>query len=176
MADDVTRLQALAIAAMQKLDPEKPGWDQEMQRIVARSHTAAYMVGIHQNTGVLPKGLSRAERADLTRAVNEQLGYLAKFSGARGGLSKAQISARAALYAGPLKATTTQARYGGWDIPRELIPASGSTRCLGHCLCEIDIEDNGDGTGTLTRTLNDGKPCPDCESLAGEHEIRRKDG
>lgn len=85
------------------------------------------------------------------------------------------LRARAALYAGPLKTTQAQGTWDDWDIPPELLP--GNQECMGNCLCTIFVSDNGDGTGTLTRTMGGTEKghCDECPPLEGEHTVNRRD-
>lgn len=170
------RLAALTLAAIERL-PGTPGsapWFAAFERTLARAHQAAFMTGIAERFGVAPRGLSRAERADVTRAVQAQLAYLAGFRQAAGTLSEAQILARAKLYAAaPVRQSYYAARWGAWDIPDELLP--GNQTCQANCKCEITIRDHGDGTGTLTRTMGaEARHCTTCPPLAGDHDVQRK--
>lgn len=177
MADplDLARLMQEAIAAA--LD--SPNWPAEMARIIARGHTAAWLTGMSERLGVPPdspllsqKRLSRAERAEIARAVDAQLKYLAQFVKDAPNLSDAQIAARAAMYAGATRKTYYETRYGAWDIPGELMP--GNQACLANCRCTIEVTDNGDGTGILTRTMHAEHHCTACPPLAGDHPVKRR--
>src|SRR5215216_7040995 len=83
-------------------------WEAAMRQALIRSHTAAYIAGAAERLKVKPNSplisqqrLSRAERAEISAAVEKQLSYLKGFMGDLGTMSPAQIAARAALYAGP---------------------------------------------------------------------------
>ena len=120
------------------------------------------------------KGLSRAERAEIKAAVQAQLPYLAKFAGVFAELSPAQIAQRLTLYAASVRPFYFVSRWGGWVIPPSLLP--GNQTCLGHCRCHVSVSDNGDGTGVLTRVLGEtDRHCKPCESLAGDHDIVRRE-
>src|SRR5512138_1213724 len=127
----------------------KPG--AEMRRAIATAHSAATYAAIKERTGVMPKGLSRAERNDLKARVAEQIKYYDRFAEQAGDMSEAAVASRAGMYAGAIKQTFYGARWGGWDIPDNLMP--GNQTCLSNCLCHISITDNGDGTGVLTREM-----------------------
>lgn len=174
MPDTLTKLTALAQAAIGALPipAGSPKWVAAFEAALARAHTAAAMVAIAERTGVPPKGLSRAERSDIKAQVAEQLRYLKGFITALPGMSEAQIAARAKLYAGALKPTYYATRWGAWDIPDGLLP--GRQSCVGNCKCEISVADNGDGTGTLTRTAHAEHHCTECPPLAGDHPVRRR--
>lgn len=157
MPTDITKLQALAAesagAATQRLtagDVTPTVWLREMERIIARAHTAATIAGIADRTGqransglITPRNLSRAERRELDAAVKAQRPYLAKFaSDVRGGtLSEAQIQARSDLYAGPVRATYSKARWADVNLPAH--PADGNTPCLAFCKCSWVLRDDG---------------------------------
>jgi hypothetical protein len=144
-----------------------------MRRAIATAHTAAYYAALKERTGVLPKGLSRAERAELKAAIEGQLRYLDKFSEDARGMSEQAILARAQKYVGAIRTTFLETRWGAWDIPPDLMP--GRQACQTACGCDISIQDNGDGTGTLTRTMGGKeKHCVDCPPLAGDHPVKRR--
>lgn len=128
-----------------------------MRAILARAHQAAAMAGIAERTGVAPRGLSRAERADVKRAVDEQLRYLRRFAGERGGMSEAAQAARSQLYAGAIKATYGAARHPGLPF----YPTQGS-ECLTNCKCEWKQE----GDGVYLWTLHADEHCATCTSRA----------
>lgn len=156
-----------------------PNWPAAMERIIARAHTAAWLAGAAERLGVMPDSallsrarLSHAERAEIARAVEGQLRYLAIFVRERGQLSDAQIAARALMYAGATRQTYYGARWGDWDIPAHLMP--GNQSCVANCKCEITIRDHGDGNGTLTRTMHTEHHCTECPPLAGDHAVTRR--
>lgn len=172
MPDALAKLIALTRASL-----PKPGatFERGMTQLLTRAHTAAYYAATAQRLGVSVdtlKGLSRAERADVKRAVAEQVDYLRGFVAAMPGLSEAQIAARAAMYAGSVKATYYAARWGDWEIPPELMP--GNQTCKTNCKCDISVKDNGDGSGTLTRTAHAEAHCTECPPLAGDHQVKRR--
>src|SRR4029077_10274014 len=118
------------------------------------------------------KGLSKAERVDITAAVTAQLPFLSGFVQAWATLSDAQKAARAQLYAGSVLATFNAARWGGWQLTDDMIP--GRQRCGGNCGCEVSVVDNGDGTGVLTRRLGSVEhSCTECPPLAGDYDVQR---
>jgi len=88
-------------------------------------------------------------------------------------MSDGAVQARSDMYPGAVKSTYYGARYGEWDIPDDLMP--GNQVCLTRCLCSIEVKDNGDGTGTLTRRMGGTEAhCDECPPLAGDHEVERK--
>ena len=177
MPDPLTKLHALAAASIDGL-PGKPGsatWAKAFERTLATAHTAAFYAAtaerLNVSVGTL-KGLSRAERADVKRAVSEQVTYLRKFVTAAPDMSEAAVKARAAMYAGSVKATYYAARWGDWEIPQNLMPTMQT--CKTNCKCEISVKDNGDGTGVLTRTAHAEQHCSECPPLAGDHPVKRR--
>lgn len=156
-------------------------WERAMERAITTAHTAAYITATTQRLGTSADAalisrhrLSHAERRDITQAVAAQIAYLRPFADAvrAGTLSPAAIAARAKLYGGSIAPFYYAQRWGGWVIPERLLP--GNQRCLTNCRCSVRVEDGGDGTGTLVRTLGATEEhCPDCAGLAGEHAVRR---
>jgi hypothetical protein len=178
MADTPLNLHALALDAIQQLDFTKPGWQRAMESIITRAHMAAALAAIADRTGQrvdsgLFKGLSRADRADIKALVTAQLNYLKGFVAAAPGLSEAQIAARAALYAGTVRKSYYEMRWGAWDIPPELIP--GNQTCMANCKCKISVSDNNDGTGELTREMGGTEyHCDECPALVGSYPVKRR--
>lgn len=160
-----------------------PRWEAEMRRILTTSHTATYLAATAERLNLSPDSnlfqrnrLTRAEKADIQRAVNRQLEYLRGFVKAikEDNLSDAQIRARANLYGPSVKAFYYQQRWGDWVIPDNLLP--GNQQCLSNCLCRGYISaDNGDGTGIWTREMGGTEQhCTECPGLAGDHPVKRK--
>lgn len=180
MPTDPLKLAALAAVAIADIDPESPTWQRDMGRVIARAHMAAWLAGTAERLGVpldspllSEKRLSKAERAEIKGVVERQLEYLRGFAAAKDGLSNAQVAARAQLYAGAVRGTYLEVRWGDWDIPSALIP--GNQVCGGNCRCDGHVEDNGDGTGLWVRKLGASRhSCEECPPLAGEHLIERR--
>lgn len=173
------RLAALVAAQIAAIAPTGARWDAAMRKAITQAQVAAYIAGAAERLGVKPdsallnpRNLSRAERADITQAVDAQLKYLAGFD--RTGMSEAQIRARMQLYAGAERTLYYAARWGDWEIPQELLP--GAQQCGGRCKCDGAITDNGDGTGLWTRTMHgdEGVHCTECPPLAGDHSVKRR--
>ena len=173
--DNLQSILSQAIAAA----PLGNGFAKAMEAALVKGHTAAVLAAAAERAGVRPdsglfKGLSKAERADIKKAVAEQLQYLKGFLAAKGDMSEAAIRARAQLYSGSIKPTYYAARWGEWEIPDSLLP--GRQQCVGNCLCRIsEVKDNGNGTGTLTRTMGGTEQhCTECPPLEGDHEVKRR--
>src|SRR5512138_1479255 len=115
----------------------KPG--AEMRRAIATAHSAATYAAIKERTGIMPKGLSRAERNDLKARVQEQIKYYDRFAEQAGDMSEAAVAARAGMYAGSIRGTFYGARYPGLGQ----YPGDGNTKCLTNCLCSLDERDDG---------------------------------
>lgn len=181
---DPLKLAALMSEAISAIpNPGSATWQREMERVIARGHTAAYIAGTAERLGVRPdsdlisyKRLSRAERAELKKAVDVQLQYFAGFVKDLPQMSEAQIAARAQLYSGATQELYHRTRWGDWNVPDTLMP--GRQACQASCRCSISIQDNGDGTGVLTRVLGgaDVAHCQECPSIAGDHPVRRRGG
>ena len=179
MPTDPLRLVALATIAIAAIDPDSPTWQRDMERVIARAHTAAWLAGTAERLGVpldsallSEKRLSKAERAEIKGIVEKQLDYLKGFAEAREGMSDAAIAARSAMYGGAARQTFLETRWGGWDIPPELYP--GAQQCMTNCRCSAHVVDNGDGTGVWVRELGSERSCEECPPLAGEHPIERR--
>ncbi len=132
-----------------------PGKD--MRKAIATAHSAATYAAIKERTGIMPKGLSRAERNDLKARVAEQLKYYDKFAAQAGDMSDAAVAARAGMYAGAVRATYYGARYPGLSQ----YPGDGNTKCLTNCLCSLDERDDG-----IHWILDGGEHCEDCQVMA----------
>lgn len=137
---------------------QKPG--ATMRRAIATAHTAAYYAGIKERTGVLPKGLSRAERAELKQAVAEQLKYYDRFAEQAGEMSEGAVGVRAGMYAKAIRTTYSVGRYPGLPFH----PGEGS-ECLTNCRCSW--QDNGDGS--YNWVLDAKESCPTCEGRASDN-------
>lgn len=129
----------------------------DMRRTLATAHTAAYMLGVAERTGVAPKGLSRAERADVKAIISGQQKYLDTFKDDAGDMSDAAIDARADMYGGAVRSTYYSARHPGLSQ----YPGDGGTQCLTHCLCSLEERDDG-----IYWVLGGGEHCDDCQAMA----------
>lgn len=151
-------------------------FEKAMTALITRGTTATYMAATAERLGVSVdtlKGFSRTERNEIRAMIQQQLSYLPGFVQALPTLSPAQINARALQYATGIKTPYYQARWGGWIIPERVLP--GRQKCQGNCNCSISISDNGDGTGVLTRSLNEAAHnCDECPPLEGEYGVRRR--
>lgn len=143
-------------------------WERRMLDTIARGHAAAAIAGTAGRLGVSAgskllneRNLSRAERDEIKRAVAGQLPYLRKFAVELGGLSDAQIAARAGLYAGATRATYYAGRWLGKGLPA--YPADGGTACLVQCKCSW-VERGG----MMYWDLGSAEHCPDCLSRAAQ--------
>ena len=132
-----------------------PGRD--MRKAIATAHSAATYAAIKERTGVMPKGLSRAERNDLKARVAEQLKYYDKFAAQAGDMSDAAIAARAGMYAGAVRGTYYGARYPGLGQ----YPGDGGTQCLTNCKCGIFEKEDG-----LYWEMSAAENCDDCIAMA----------
>lgn len=162
---DISKLQSIItesvgeIAMRYATNPAR--FVREMEAVITRAHTAATIGGIGDRTGVLPRGLSRAERKDLQAAIAAQRPYLRRFAEDMrdGGLTPEAIRRRAELYAGPVRATYSKTRFPG--LPAH--PADGSTECLAWCKCSWLERD-----GKFYWQLGTAEHCPTCESRANQ--------
>lgn len=156
--DNLQEIVKTAIAAL----PLDQAFPQAMTAILIKAQTAAVIAASAERAGVkvspgLFKGLSKAERADVKAAVKGQLEYLNTFMSDRDSLSDAAIRARAAMYAGSVRATFGKARYPGLAQ----YPGDGQTRCLSNCGCFLTEQDNG-----IHWNLSSGENCDDCQAMA----------
>lgn len=151
MASDPLKLAKLMSASIAALpDPGSPAWQREMERIIARGHTAAWIAGQAERLGVKPDSplisqarLSRAERAEIRGVVDAQLRYFKGFQADIAGMSEAQIKARALLYVGATQETYSKTRWA--DLPLPFHPTEGS-ECITRCRCSWEVQKlEGDG-------------------------------
>ena len=153
--------------------PLDAGFGKAMEAALVKGHTAAYLAAAAERAGVkvdsgLFKGLSKAERADIKAAVKEQLDYLKGFIAAKEDMSEAAIKARAAIYAGSVRATYGRSRYPGLLQ----YPGDGNTKCLTNCLCSLDERDDG-----IHWVLAAAENCEDCQAMAagGPYRVHDQD-
>lgn len=121
-------------------------WKNGMRQRLIDGHTAALLAGTADRLGVQVGGatlntrnLSRAERADIARAVAAQQPYLDRFAASLDTLSDRQIAARAASYADSV--TSTYWRAAAPNLP--FFPGDGQTACLTHCKCRWEQHSDG---------------------------------
>lgn len=116
-------------------------WQNEMERLLTRYHTAAYMAG--QNSAIL----AAEDLANIGRIVATQLAYLDNFATviADSDTFQAGWNARAIMYALGIK----EPYWAGKTriLPLPALPTQGTT-CLTRCACLWDIspidEEKGD--------------------------------
>ena len=149
------RLQSILLDAIEQA-PLDAGFKAAMEAALIKGHTAAYLAAVAERAGVgvdsgLFKGLSKAERQDIRAAVAAQLDYLAGFDPSE--MSEPAARARAAMYAGSIRATFEKARSPGLPF----YPGEG-TECLTNCRCSW--QDNGDDT--YTWVLDAKESCATC--------------
>lgn len=142
-------------------------WRREMEKAIRLSQTASYIAATAERLGTTPraiKGLSRAERKELDARIAVQLKYLDGFVAdlKAGKLSPAQAQARAALYAGPTRATYYATRYP--SLP--FYPCEG-TECKSNCKCSWRQE----GEQYYWR-MGAAEHCPTCQSRAAGSPYR----
>lgn len=129
-------------------------FERAMQQALAKAHTAAFIRGTAERTGVLPKGLSRAERGDIKAKLASEFEFLKGFIAKLPDMSDAQVAQRAALYAGAPRATYFQA-FTGNALP--VYPGS-CPQCFGRCRCSIERR----GDSYYWNATNDKATCKGC--------------
>lgn len=172
---DILKLGALAATAIVDALPD---WD-AAERLIRRGHRAAYLAGLAERLSVpldsallSEKRLSKIERKEVDKLIDAELKYWKAFDAEKDDLSEGRTNARAAMYGRATRKTYYGSRWGEWEIPDNLMP--GNQACLSNCLCKIDVTDNGDGTGVLTRTMGGERHCKECPPLAGDHPVNRR--
>ena len=135
-----------------------PGRD--MRKAIATAHSAATYAAIAERTGIMPKGLSRAERNDLKARVAEQLKYYDRFAAQAGDMSDAAVAARAGMYANAIRTTYAAERNPGLPF----YPGQG-TDCLTNCHCSWQ----DDGDGSFTWVLDAKESCTTCLDRASNN-------
>lgn len=149
-------------------------WARVMEERLTDAHRAAYLLGADTRT------LSPQARAFLAKTIVGQVRYLHGFTQDLRSehMTPALMKARAALYAGPLKATYSRAKWWAWDLP--FVPTEGS-ECIVNCTCSIAVTDSGDGTGLMAWTLSShphAESCPTCIQRAADSPftVKRREG
>jgi len=137
-------------------------WRNQFERALIEYHAAAYFAG--QGTNVLT---ARGD-AELGRLLATQLDYLAGFAADVEKLTPAQAAARAALYAGPLRATHSRGQLALWDLPYH--PGEG-TPCRGNCHCRwrMVVDDLEELNGRAYWTLGTAEHCEGCKARAARN-------
>lgn len=135
-------------------------FERAMQQALAKAHTAAFVRGTADRTGVLPKGLSRAERADIKAKLASEFEFLKGFMQALPDLSDAEIANRAALYAGAPRATFYQA-FTGNALP---VYPGNCPQCFGRCRCSIERQ----GDSYYWNAANDSNTCDGCRQRGAD--------
>lgn len=131
-------------------------YERAMQQALAKAHTAAFLRGIGDRTGVVPRGLSRAEREDIKAKLSSEFGFLKKFMAKLPNLSDAQVAQNAALYAGAPRASYYQA-FTGNALP---VYPGNCPQCFGRCRCSIDRQ----GDSYYWNATNDKATCDGCRT------------
>ena len=141
-------------------------WQRQFERAIIEHHAAAYFAGQGTNT------LTAKGDAELGLLLQTQLDYLAGFAEAVDALTPAQAAARAALYAGPLRATYSRGQLALWDLPYH--PGEG-TPCRGNCQCRWDIvvEDLEELNAHATWVLGAAEHCDGCAARAARRYVIR---
>jgi hypothetical protein len=112
-------------------------WQREMERLLARYHEAAFMLGLESSE------LDDDAMAIIIKDIEFQLGYLDAFAATIAGASAWQPSwnSRAALYAQSIKKPYWEGETKKIGLPPlEHYPGDGSTECLGNCRCWLQID------------------------------------
>lgn len=154
---DINALTARLVAGT--ISPSE--WHNALATLLGEWHTAAYLLGRDV------QDLSPAARDYLLRTLGDQVDHMNGFTDdvEAGRLSDAQIKARAALYAGPLKATWSRAKW--WDWPLPFHPADGETECLVNCGCrwegkDLDVEQLDGDFYWILGQFPHAEHCPGC--------------
>lgn len=138
-------------------------WQSEMERLLTRYHTAAYMAG--QGSGIL----AADDFARITNIVATQLAYLDNFAVVIANNDKYEMGwqARARLYAQAIKEPYWKGRTK--ILPLPAMPSQG-VPCGPNCKCRWDIktidEDAGSYDAYWVRHASDS--CQGCIQRAAE--------
>lgn len=115
-------------------------WQRQMEKLIARHHTAALVLGRAEQLGTKPgdlisdRNLSKAERAIVKASVQKQLDYLDRFARSMPDEIGPRETARATMYAESMKESFWRGRTFGVDLPA--YPGDGSSDCLTRCGCQ----------------------------------------
>jgi len=139
-------LQALQAAVDAQLDGLETGdvsaeqWQRELERLLARYHTAAYLAGQGSAT------LDAPATAVLAEAVGTELEFLDGFrvTMADSDTFMEGWRARTQLYTEAIGASFNRGAFRAWPLPA--LPKDGTTQCLSRCRCRWEIvELEGEG-------------------------------
>lgn len=136
-------------------------WQREMEKLLARYHEAAYMIGLESSE------LDDDAMAIIIKDIEFQLGYLDAFAVAIAGASawQASYNSRAAMYAQSIKRTYWQ---GIAAKARLTLPGyPGESECLSNCGCSWDIQDIKGGWDCYWRRGKDDS-CDGCRQRERE--------
>ena len=138
----------------------------QFEALIVEQHAAAYFAGQGTNS------LTARGDAELGALMQAQFDYLAGFAADVDQLSDAQARARAALYAGPLRATYSHGQLALWDLPYH--PGEG-TPCRGNCHCRwrIVVEDLEELNARAYWELGATEHCDECKARARRRYIFR---
>lgn len=169
MPSTLDNLQQILLDAI-KAAPLGAGFGPAMEAALVKGHTAAVIAAQAERAGVsvnpeLFKGMSKATRAEIREAVQQQLDYLKGFLSEKDDLSEVAIRARAAMYAGSVRGTYEKARNPGLPF----YPGEG-TECLTNCRCSWQ----DDGDGSFTWVLSAKESCATCQERAAGGPYERE--
>lgn len=141
----------------------------ELGRIIVERTAAAYFAG---NGGA---DLTPFMDRELGALMQRQLDFAAGFVAEIDGLSEAQARARAALYAGPLKAAYSRGRATLWNLPFH--PTEG-TPCRGNCKCSwrIDVLDLEELNANAYWERSASESCKECIAREARNPYRIREG
>ncbi len=108
-------------------------WQAEMEGLLARYHTAAYMLGVDTEV------LSQFDLETIDTFYQSQLGYLAAFTleMIAAGVVLETMKARAEMYAGAICAPYWMGKTKGLNLPA--YPSDGSSECKSNDRCSLSI-------------------------------------
>ena len=135
-------------------------WQSQMRQALKDAHIQMYVLGVG-GTGQL----TQQDYGRIGGILQEQFRYLDGFAAeiARGGLTAAQIRARAAMYAQAAREAYERGKARAWNVVGALpaYPGDGNSACLVNCKCYWEFEETKAGVNAYWR-LGAAEHCTDC--------------
>lgn len=166
LADGVAKTIQTDAAAYLNGEIGLAAWAERFGAVIRHATMAGYFLG---SGGMSAQTLATLNAID--HLIGQQTPFAERFIRelASGGLSNAEMAARAELYAGTaVKAYEQAMAYSnGIDLP--VYPADGGTECLTRCRCAWVIETTDDQVMAWWDTVGDDGVCEGCASRGQQY-------
>lgn len=146
-------------------------WALQFSAIVRHATAVGWLLG---SGGRNAQDMTTLERIDAL--IGEQTDFAAQFVRdlAAGGLSDAQMAARAELYAGGVVKAYEEAMATSRGVDLPAYPADGGTPCHGRCRCAWMIEETETEILAWWDTAGDDRVCDGCASRGRRYQPYRQ--